>query len=175
MPLGYCLRKSCLLCLVLDYDDTTLILEVLKGVPQEWQVYINSAHIYSWDQFMEEVNQHEHILTPLSTRRSVVTQGDLQKLWEYVKKPNNSKGRDRNHAQSHAVVPQKKYPFPRDDSTKSTPCSPRSMGKHPCRHSGSPEHRDSGCQYAAKRKAVNARVFYTSLGPDELVGEEDYD
>src|SRR5215211_6254878 len=174
-PLGDCLRKSRLLRSVFDYDDSTLILEVLKEVPQEWQVYINSAHIYSWDQFMEEVNQHEHILTPLSTRRSVVTQGNLQKLWEYIKKPSNSKGRDRNYVQSHAVVPQKKYPFPRDDSTKSTPRSPGSMGKRPCRHCGSPEHWDSGCKYTAKKKAVNARVFYTSLGPDELVEEEDYD
>ena len=49
------------------------------------------------------------------------------------------------------------------------------MGKGPCRHCGSPENWDSGCKYAAKRKAVNARVFYTSLGPDELVEEEDYD
>src|SRR5256885_2039465 len=103
--LGYCLRKSRLLHSVFDYDDTTLILKVLKGGPQDRQVYINTVHIYSWDQFMEEVNQHEHILTPLSTRQSVVTQGTLQKLWEYIKKTNSLKGRDWNHVQSHAVAP----------------------------------------------------------------------
>ena len=49
------------------------------------------------------------------------------------------------------------------------------MGKCPCCHCGSPEHWDSSCKYANKKKAVNVRVFYSSLDPEELLDEEDYD
>ena len=125
---------------------------------------------------MEEINQHEQILSPLSSKRANVTRDDIQKFWDYVKKKKEtSNGKYRSEAKVHAITPQKKYPFPRDDSTKSEPRSPGSMGKRPCRHCGSPNHWDNNCKHAVKKTAVKARVYYTSLSPDEMLLEEDYD
>ena len=79
---------------------------------------------------MEEVNQHEQILTPLSSKHASVTRDDIQKIWDYVKKKKEtSNGKHRSEAKVHAITLQKKYPFPRDDATKSEHRSPGSMGK----------------------------------------------
>jgi hypothetical protein len=179
-PLAYCLRKCCLLHSVFDYDDTTLILEVLEGVPQEWQVYINVSNIYSWDQFTDEVNQHEHILTNISKRSSSgggVSQQDLQKLWDYVKKSKSQNVTVK--AKAHAVEPLRKPNYPKDDATKSKDKNgklrtPASLGKRPCRHCGSGQHWDSNCKYR-KLNATRARAQYLALNEDEMMEEDDYE
>ena len=126
---------------------------------------------------MDEVTQHEHILTSLSTRRSTVTQGDLQKIWDYVKKPKPHNGGFKARAQ--AIEPQTRPPYPKDDATKSKDKNgklrtPALLGKCPCRHCGSRQHWDSDCKYR-KLNATQARTQFLSLTEEELLDEEDYE
>lgn len=148
-PSDYYIRKTALLNLVWNLDDSELILEVMQGAPSTWNTILTTQLYTTAVQFQAAIRYHEDALLRLDLPiYSSPTSRDRRDDYKEYTRSREFTSRTRLVGSSPGLPAPK---FPKDDlNVTKRGKTPEEKGARGCIHCGSRKHWDKECKYAFK-------------------------
>jgi hypothetical protein len=183
-PTDYIYRKMQLLDLVINFNDSEMIMEIMESAPPFWAQIIDTQRLVTVEQLQDAVKYHEERLENGGT--SDARMDELERMVKSLNAGNGARNKPFFRERPRPAYPANvnlvgahpnigKPPFPKDDSTISkNGRTPESRNARACRHCGSGKHWDNECRYA-KQGGKIVRSNFANPTVDYVESQEAYD